>query len=153
MDINQAYDILNIEANTLYNTAYKRYRRLAKKIHPDKGGDKEKFQELSEAWNTAKTTLIKKAKAFPIITLRKSDNSRFFRYMTSKSENGMSNDSWMDYCKQPNGTYKIVQDDFSDLYIIHEHDKVLQDNVNCKIRIIDGWQDDIEEWIVEFKKS
>ena len=150
MNVDKAYSILGINPETLYNTAYKRYRRLAKQHHPDKGGSVKDFQVLLDAWNTSKATLSKKTtlkkKELPTITLRTSDNDGIVcRYESLIN-------SWFDYCKQPNGTYKVADNEFNKLFVISEYDKVLQDNVNCKIRIIDEWQSDIEDWFVESKQ-
>ena len=143
MNTEKAYSILGINSETLYNTGYKRYCRLAKQHHPDKGGSTKDFQALSNAWNISKSTLRKKS--VPTITLRTSDKDDIFcRYESSKR-------SWFDYRKQSNGIYKIAKCEFNDLFIIPDCDKVLQDNVNCKIRIIDEWQSDIEDWIVGVK--
>ena len=149
MNVDKAYSILGINPETLYNTAYKRYRSLAKQHHPDKGGSVKDFQVLLDAWNTSKATLSKKTtlskKILPTITLRTTNKDGIVcRYANSQN-------SWFDYRKQSNGIYKIAKDDFNDLYIIPDCDKVLQDNVNCKIRIVDEWQSDIEDWIVEIK--
>ena len=59
MNSSQACQILGITLNQSYKKGYKRYRHLAKKWHPDKNGDTEKFKELQDAWNTLKTILPK----------------------------------------------------------------------------------------------
>tara|TARA_B100001094_G_scaffold331814_1_gene401484 strand:+ start:28674 stop:29795 length:1122 start_codon:yes stop_codon:yes gene_type:complete len=46
------YDILDISPNANENEIKKAYRKLAVKHHPDKGGDSEKFKEISSAYET-----------------------------------------------------------------------------------------------------
>lgn len=45
------YDILGVEKNASEKEIKKAYRNLSKKHHPDKGGDEEKFKEISEAYS------------------------------------------------------------------------------------------------------
>jgi molecular chaperone DnaJ len=44
------YHILGVESNATQDEIKKAYRKLALKHHPDKGGDEEKFKEISEAY-------------------------------------------------------------------------------------------------------
>ena len=44
------YDTLGVSKNASTEEIKKAYRRLASKHHPDKGGDKHKFQEIEEAY-------------------------------------------------------------------------------------------------------
>jgi len=46
------YQILEIETNATNSDIKKAYRKLVMKHHPDKGGDPEKFKELSQAYET-----------------------------------------------------------------------------------------------------
>ena len=46
------YKILGVSKNATAEEIKKAYRRLASQHHPDKGGDKEKFQEIQQAYNT-----------------------------------------------------------------------------------------------------
>lgn len=47
-----AYEILGVSPGATLKEIINAYRKLALKHHPDKGGSKEKFQEISEAYNT-----------------------------------------------------------------------------------------------------
>jgi len=44
------YEILGVSKNASTDEIKKAYRKMAMKHHPDKGGDQEKFKELSEAY-------------------------------------------------------------------------------------------------------
>jgi len=46
------YEVLEIETNATNSDIKKAYRKLVMKHHPDKGGDPEKFKELSQAYET-----------------------------------------------------------------------------------------------------
>ena len=46
------YDILNIQKDASQNDIKKAYHKLAIRHHPDKGGDSNKFKEISEAYET-----------------------------------------------------------------------------------------------------
>lgn len=47
---NSFYDILGVAKTASEAEIKKAYRKLAHQHHPDKGGDKEKFQEINEAY-------------------------------------------------------------------------------------------------------
>merc|ERR1712166_181859 len=44
------YKLLGVEKNATDSEIKKSYRKLAMKEHPDRGGDEEKFKQLSEAY-------------------------------------------------------------------------------------------------------
>lgn len=46
------YQTLGVNRNASQDEIKKAYRKLASKHHPDKGGDKQKFQEIEEAYRT-----------------------------------------------------------------------------------------------------
>jgi len=52
VDTTSFYKSLGSEKTDTYDVIRKNYRKLAAKHHPDKpGGDKEKFQEIQNAWD------------------------------------------------------------------------------------------------------
>jgi len=50
------YDILGVDEKATSADITKAFKDLAKKHHPDRGGDKDKFQEINEAHDTLKTS-------------------------------------------------------------------------------------------------
>jgi len=50
VDTNKLYETLGIRKDTDEKSIRKAYRKLAAKHHPDKGGDEEKFKEISAAY-------------------------------------------------------------------------------------------------------
>lgn len=46
------YDVLGVTESANQKEIKKAYRKLALKLHPDKGGDEEKFKEISKAYET-----------------------------------------------------------------------------------------------------
>jgi DnaJ-class molecular chaperone len=46
------YDILGVQKNASEDEIRNAYRKLARKNHPDKGGDKDTFQKIQEAYET-----------------------------------------------------------------------------------------------------
>jgi curved DNA-binding protein len=50
------YDILGVNEQSTSADITKAFKDLAKKYHPDRGGDKDKFQEINEAHDTLKSS-------------------------------------------------------------------------------------------------
>ena len=50
------YKTLNINRNASQDDIKKAFRKLSKQHHPDKGGNEEKFKEISEAYDTLSST-------------------------------------------------------------------------------------------------
>ena len=50
VDNSKYYELLGVEKTATYDEIRKAFRKLALKNHPDRGGDKEKFQELNAAY-------------------------------------------------------------------------------------------------------
>lgn len=48
------YEILGVDKNASESEIKKAHRKLALKLHPDKGGDPEKFKEINEAYDVLK---------------------------------------------------------------------------------------------------
>ena len=50
VDTNKYYDLLGVGKSATQDEIKKAFRKLAIKLHPDKGGDPEKFKEVSVAY-------------------------------------------------------------------------------------------------------
>ena len=50
------YDVLGVNEQSTSADITKAFKDLAKKHHPDRGGDKDRFQEISEAHDTLKNS-------------------------------------------------------------------------------------------------
>ena len=50
MDKRDYYEVLGLKKGATADEIKKAYRKLAKELHPDKGGDENKFKEVSEAY-------------------------------------------------------------------------------------------------------
>ena len=48
---NKLYELLEVDRNATTADIRKQFKRKAMKMHPDKGGDPEKFKELAEAYD------------------------------------------------------------------------------------------------------
>ena len=56
LDIMDYYNVLGVDKNATLEDIKKAYRKLASQHHPDKGGDKAKFQAIQEAYATLSDT-------------------------------------------------------------------------------------------------
>ena len=50
VDNNKFYDLIGVPKTATTDEIKKAFRKLALKAHPDKGGDPEKFKEISVAY-------------------------------------------------------------------------------------------------------
>ena len=51
MNVSQAFEIFGVNQRSTKEEVGKRYRELAFEMHPDRGGDEEKFKDLSQAYS------------------------------------------------------------------------------------------------------
>jgi len=57
--LSKYYDILGVPEGSSFKTAHSAYKKLALVHHPDKGGDPEKFKQISEAIDALENVLVK----------------------------------------------------------------------------------------------
>ena len=132
--LQEAYSILKIDSHTPYSTAYSRYRRLAKKLHPDKGGDAKAFQELSQAWELVKGTLPPVG-ASRRVTLFYAPTPNLYLRMT------VGDDGYnmpLNYIKTGKDTYEIKKGGAGSNEFdcdLGEDDLVLEHGINCTVEI------------------
>ena len=111
-DTEQALAILDVSPDThTYQQGYDRYRYLAKKHHPDKGGDAEKFKSITNAWEIAKPLLPKPKHRLPLVELRHAGDC-YLRWTEFFDVGGHSNEppyrAWSKYYKKGN-IYECLQ--------------------------------------------
>lgn len=53
-DNTKFYNLLGVPQNATDDEIKKAHRKLALKLHPDKGGDPEKFKEINQAYDVLK---------------------------------------------------------------------------------------------------
>lgn len=68
------YDILNVKRDANMQDIKKAYRNLARELHPDKGGDEKRFQDLSNAYNVLSD--VKKRREYDQNGMEGIDNRR-----------------------------------------------------------------------------
>ena len=144
----QAFEILGIDASKTYKQGYNRYRYLAKKCHLDQGGDPEKFSEIKSAWELIKVSLPK----LRLVVLLVIEGS-YERWITDGTIHG----DWQKYVKRGDTYHLIENSNHTNLYEIPETDKVLQDGVNCEVRLVglQQWEKKYygkKLWIVPLRK-
>ncbi len=95
------YDILQISPDSNIDTIKKAYRNLAKQHHPDKGGDKDKFQQINYAYNI----LINDKTRIQYDNLKKPEKNKLVKFL----------EDW--FKKQPNykNMFKISDKLLSDI--------------------------------------
>lgn len=60
VDTQKLYDLLEVEKTCTQDEVKKAYRKIARKAHPDKGGDPELFKEINMAYEVNFPTFITK---------------------------------------------------------------------------------------------
>ena len=105
----RAYQALDISPKThTYRQGYERYRYLAKKHHPDKGGETETFKVISTAWETVKSLLPKSfqpkptsaSSRLPLAKLVKIDENYYVRWFSVEFFGQQNYKTWVDYEKE-----------------------------------------------------
>lgn len=81
------YKVLGVEKNASDNTIKQAYKDLAKKHHPDLGGNEEKFKQINEAYDTLKNPETRKAYDNPNPFQGMGGNSREGFHFTSANIN------------------------------------------------------------------
>lgn len=124
------YDILGISKDSSNEEIKRRYKQLAMKNHPDKGGDKEQFQKIQEAYEVLSDENKRKSYDSPNINNNLDDmfnfNHPFFRHHQNQTRN---------ITKKQDHFYnlKVKLDDI--YHTINKRLKIGRKNV-CKICIV-----------------
>lgn len=127
---------LGLNESSTYQQAYSRFRYLAKKHHPDKGGDVEKFKELYNDWNIIKKEL--NPNKIKIVTFQYSYRRDVYIRLAFHKDNNPENDViGFDYKKLSYG-YKLVEyEDFNHRWPnIPDEDKTIIEGKYCKVIIL-----------------
>lgn len=92
------YDLLDmLPSGATYEQVRKRYRELAKKHHPDKGGDPDDFVALEEAWRQIRPFLRKETRKMEVDVNKillvevEGDNRLLRRWVDFKDKGNMQN--------------------------------------------------------------
>lgn len=153
MNFEYACSLIGVNFDTPYSTAYRRFRKLAKQSHPDKGGTTESFQQIKEAWDTVKSALPKrktvdKDMSLRRVTLCEYKNNKFVRNARVSCSILGETVFGIYYIRVKKGVYKI--DDSFD-FVIPEIDSELHDGVDCRVEFLTvpckGW----ERWCLKRK--
>ena len=115
MNTQKAFDVLGINPNThTYKQGYNRYRYLARIHHPDKGGSKEAFQDLQNAWELAKSLLNRSG--LPLVNFVTYDDGTYERRFIFKHACNDGSDYliWLSYTISKTGVYVIAEDVIAD---------------------------------------
>ena len=136
-DTELALAILDVSPDThTYKQGYDRYRYLAKKHHPDKGGDAEKFKALQNAWEITKKLLPKPKHRLPLVELRHVAGDCYLRWTEFFDVGGHTSEppyrAWSKYYKKGN-VYECVEVNFGASLPIGE--QRLEHGVTHHIRI------------------
>ncbi len=84
------YEILGVPKNATENDIKKAYRSLAKKHHPDKGGDEEEFKKITQAYETLVNPESKEKYDNPVLN-QGPDIGNIFASMFSQFGMGQNN--------------------------------------------------------------
>ena len=125
MPLKTHYDTLHVSVNATLKQIRDSYRNLSRKYHPDKGGDKKIFQEISEAYQVLSD----------IESRRIYDLSNKFtnnQYRTEKPNSNNSSNS-----TDTNNLYSELSQDVFDYFFLFNNKDVKQ-NVWNKAKEIDG---------------
>ncbi|AAP99188.1 MULTISPECIES: J domain-containing protein [Prochlorococcus] len=89
------YKILGVSENAPFSEIKAAYRNLAKKYHPDAGGDEEKILALNAAWESLRDSTNREAYQKQRTSSRKSTNS----FKTSKAESSQQDQAISQWIK------------------------------------------------------
>lgn len=146
--------LLELTKDTDYKKAYRRYRYLVKKHHPDKGGDADTFRQVVEAWKVCKDVFPKRhLKRHITLIPSKHVSDMYLRWYEIRcKEFGKTYKAWAAYkCISENvyhlseyGMHALNRSDIK----ISDDDIRLEHKKNCWIEIVsDPLKHNV--WIIE----
>ena len=123
LSYSEALKLFNLDKDYTENDVLKKYKRLAIKFHPDKGGDVEKMQDLNYAKDLLLKNVIKDYKQPESRESKKSDYE-FLKKQTEKLckeyFDNLNPDVYVEYFNEMfNDTFKYTVTDFTDFSIFY----------------------------------
>ena len=123
LSYSEALKLFNLDKDYTENDVLKKYKRLAIKFHPDKGGDVEKMQDLNYAKDLLLKNVTKEYKQPESRESKKSDYE-FLKKQTEKLckeyFDNLNPDVFVEYFNEMfNDTFKYTVTDFTDFSIFY----------------------------------
>ena len=143
LSYSEALKLFNLDKDYTENDVLKKYKRLAIKFHPDKGGDVEKMQDLNYAKDLLLKNVIKDLKQPESRESKKSDYE-FLKKQTEKLckeyFDNLNPDVFVEYFNEMfNDSFKYTVTDFTDFSIFYGKHVKFFNAAKTKMIDLDIW--------------